>query len=259
MKNKFWLVLLFCLFSAKNVFAIALYPNAIDIFSDSKKRTEVLRVINQSDKPITYRASIVQIKQDENGKISLSGKNVNSAHDHIVFTPRQFVVMPGKPQYIRIATKNLAKLKDGEYVSHLKIAEVPVKANVKSQKKDESKTEITVQKEGVSISLKMYFSMVVPVTIYKGKNLTQETEVLSAKQTGDKLDLVLQRKGEISSRLSIKVYDEKGNEIGKSGVRIYAPNGKRNLSITLKDKNVKAKKIELIDALSKQKIMEKAI
>ena len=57
----------------------------------------------------------------------------------------------------------------------------------------------------------------------------------------------------------IKVYDEKGEEIGKSGVRIYAPNGKRNLSITLKDKNVKAKKIELFDALSKQKIMEKAI
>ena len=56
------------------------------------------------------------------------------------------------------------------------------------------------------------------------------------------------------------VYDDKGEEIAQAGsIRIYTPNGKRNFTVNLKDKNSKAKKIELFDALSKQKIMEKAI
>lgn len=265
MKNKFWLMLLFCLFSSNVMANITLFPTAIDFNESARQRSQTLTVINKGDKVQTYRVSLIALEQDENGKYKNVEKTENNADDLLVFSPKQFTLAPGKKQSVRVAFKSLSKVKEGEYVSRLQVREMPMGGTNKT--KEEKKKAETAQngenseeQKSVSVEIKMYFSASIPVTIYKGKDLLQKTEILSAKQNGDKLNLVFQRKGEISSRFELKVYDDKGEEIAKAGpIRIYTPNGKRNFTVNLKDKNSKAKKIELFDALSKQKIMEKAI
>ena len=265
MKNKFWLVLLFCLFSANAMASITLFPTAIDFNESARQRSQTLTVINKGGKVQTYRVSLISLEQDENGKYKNVEKIDNNADDLLVFSPKQFTLAPDKKQSVRVAFKSLSKVKDGEYVSRLQVSEMPMGGTNKTQE-EKKKSETTQdgdnseEEKSVSVKVKMYFSASIPVTIYKGKNLLQKTEILSAKQTGDKLNLAFQRKGEISSRFDVKVYDDKGEEIAQAGpIRIYTPNGKRNFTVYLKDKNSKAKKIELFDALSKQKIMEKAI
>ena len=119
--------------------------------------------------------------------------------------------------------------------------------------------EIENETKEISISMHMLFATSVPVTIYKGNHLSQATEVVSHNVSDDKLNLVLLRKGNVSSRINLKVYDAKGNEIGHMGpVRIYTPNGKRNLTINLKS-GTKPAKLELNDALTNKKLAEKAL
>lgn len=272
MKKTLWLVLMACLISTKAMADLGIFPQAVDFPEDSRKRSQTLNIINQSKNPQTYRVSMVEYTQDENGKYHKAETVSNSAQKYLIYSPKQFTLMPGKVQAIRVARKGLGEAKDGEYVSHLLVSEVEMPHMKKAEKKkDESKAE--ANKDGatenaqsaenetkeISITIHTLFATSVPVTIYKGDHLSQATEVLSHSVSGNKLNLVLQRKGNISSRLILKVYDAKGEEIGRAGpVRIYTPNGKRNLTINLKS-GTKPTKLELNDALTNKKLTEKAL
>lgn len=286
MKKTFWLLLMTCLIATKAMADIGIFPQAVDFPEDSRKRSQTLNIINQSKNPQTYRVSMVEYTQDENGKYHKAETVANSAQKYLIYSPKQFTLMPGKVQAIRVARKGLGEAKDGEYVSHLLVSEVEMPHMKKTEKKkDEPKAEKKAEdgaveankedanKEGaseneqsaenetkeISITIHTLFATSVPVTIYKGDHLSQATEVLSHNVSGDKLNLVLQRKGNISSRLILKVYNAKGEEIGRAGpVRIYTPNGKRNLTINLKS-GTKPAKLELNDALSNKKLTEKAL
>ena len=260
MKRKILLLLAGCLIST-NVFAgISVFPQAVDFLDNSRKRSQTLNIVNQSEKIQTYRVSVVEYTQDENGKYIKANSVANSAQKYLIYSPKQFTLAPGKVQSIRIARKGGGDIQDGEYVSHLVVSEVfmggaknEAETN-KSEMKDENE-----EMKGFSVSIHTLFSVSVPVTIYKGKELHQATDILSANRSGDRLDLVLQRKGNVSSRLNLVVRDARGGEVGKVGpVRIYTPNGRRNLSIDLKSGS-KPVRIELYDALTEEKIAEKAI
>lgn len=258
MKRKIWLVLTFCLISTKAIADIGIFPQAIDFFQDSRKRSQTLNIINQSQNTQTYRVSMIEYTQDENGKYVKAETVPNSAQKYLIYSPKQFTLAPGKVQSIRVARKALNDAKDGEYVSHLAVTEVetPNMKNTASQKENEEKSDNEEVQE-LSITIHTLFSASIPVTIYKGENLSQSTAILSYKQNGDIIDLVLQRKGNISSRINVKVYNAKGEEIGKAGpIRIYMPNGKRNLPIHLQAGTIPSK-IELSDALTNKKITEK--
>jgi hypothetical protein len=264
--KKLWLILMMCLISSKAMADIGIFPQAVDFPEDSRKRSQTLNIINQGKQMQTYRVSMIEYTQDENGKYVKAEKVPNSAQPYLVYSPKQFTLAPGKVQAIRVARKGLGNAKDGEYVSHLLVSEVEMPHMKKTEKKKENANndkvtdaENSEENKEISISIHTLFATSVPVTIYKGNNLSQATDILSHKQNGDKLDLVLQRKGNVSSRLTLKVLDDKGEVIGKAGpVRIYTPNGKRNLSISLNSKT-KPIKIELYDALSNKKITEKAL
>ena len=281
MKKTFWFLLMACLISTKAMAYIGIFPQAVDFPEDSRKRSQTLNIINKSKNPQTYRVSMIEYTQDENGKYYKAETVSNSAQKYLIYSPKQFTLMPGKMQAIRVARKGLGDAKDGEYVSHLLVSEVEMPHMKKIEKKKggpkaEKKAEdgaIEANKDGaieneqsaeneskeISITIHTLLAASVPVTIYKGDHLSQVTEVLSHNVSGDKLNLVLQRKGNISSRLVLKVYDAKGDEIGHSGpVRIYTPNGKRNLTINLKS-GTKPAKLELNDALTNKKLTEKAL
>ena len=266
MKKKIVFLLVSCLVSFKAMANIGIFPTAIDFPENSRKRSQTLTIINESKEPQTYRVSMIEYGQDENGKYVKTETVTNSAQKYLIYSPKQFTLMPGDTQDIRVARKGMGDAKDGEYVSHLLVSEVemPHMKNSKNQKDEEAKSaESEEGEEGeekkISISIHTLFSTSIPVTIYKGNQLSQATEIVSYRQNGDKLDFVLQRKGNVSSRIKIKVFNDKGEEIGHSGmVRIYTPNGKRNLTIDLKA-GTKPYKLELDDVLTKKKLMEKVL
>lgn len=263
MKKKILLLLAGCLISTNVLAGISVFPQAVDFLDNSRKRSQTLNIVNQSEKIQTYRVSVVEYTQDENGKYVKADSVANSAQKYLIYSPKQFTLAPGKVQSIRIARRGGNDIPDGEYVSHLVVSEVFMGGvkNEEEEKADELKDAPKNQNnmQGFSVSIHTLFSVSVPVTIYKGKELYQETDVLSAHQSGDKLDLVLQRKGNVSSRFNLVVRDAKGGEVGRAGpVRIYMPNGRRKLSVELKS-GTKPVRLELYDALTEEKIAEKAI
>lgn len=261
--KKIFLFLLMSYFITTQAMAdIGIFPQAVDFPENGKKRSQTLNIFNQSKNPQTYRVSMIEYTQDENGKYVKAETVSNSAQKYLIYSPKQFTLMPGKMQAIRIARKSLGDAKDGEYVSHMLVSEVEMPHMKKDEKKQNDLTNgenDSEEKKEISINIHTLFATSVPVTIYKGSNLSQATDILSHNVSGNKLNLVLQRKGNVSSRLILKVLDDKGEEIGRAGpLRIYTPNGKRNLTINLKS-GTKPAKLEFDDALTNKKLTEKAL
>ena len=268
MIKKLLFILLMCLISNKSMANIGVFPQYADFSENSKKRSLTINVVNQSNHPQTYRVDMLDYTQNDNGRYIKAETVPNSAQKYLIYSPKQFTLIPGKVQAIRVARKGLGEAKDGEYVSHLRVSEVAMpkpKKNNKVSAEDDQNTAEDGYKDNkkeqteLSISVGMLFSISVPVTIYKGDDLNHATSILSHNLNGDTLNLVLQRKGNISSRINIKVFDTQGKQIGVSGpIRIYTPDGKRNLSIKLENSK-KPARLELYDTLTKNKLAEEAL
>lgn len=266
MIKKLLFILLMCLISNKSMANIGVFPQYADFSENSKKRSLTINVVNQSNHPQTYRVDMLDYTQNDNGRYIKAETVPNSAQKYLIYSPKQFTLMPGKVQAIRVARKGLGEAKDGEYVSHLRVSEVAMpkpkknnKVSAENAKENTAGEANNEEQTELSISVGMLFSISVPVTIYKGDDLNQATSILSHNLNGDTLNLVLQRKGNISSRINIKVFDTQGKQIGVSGpIRIYTPDGKRNLSIKLENSK-KPARLELYDTLTKNKLAEKTL
>lgn len=252
MIKKFLILLLFCGISFNALAGFSLYPLSVDFKEEDRNRSQTLNIINSSANIQTYRVELVQLKQNPEGKFEQVKSTPNSAKELLTFSPRQFTLLPNKKQAIRIARKNLSNVEDGEYVSHLQVREVemPHKKNKKSD-----------DKEGFSVSIKVLQNVSLPVTIYKGKDLEEKTELVSAKEKNNAVEVVLKRLGNISSRLQLEVVDEEGKIIGKTDtVRIYLPNKTRTVSVPLaKGNKAKSKSLVVKNALSGKEIIRKKI
>ena len=260
MKKKL-LFVLSLLFISSNVMAggISVFPQAVDFPANSRKKMQTLNIINNSKTAQTYQVTLYDFEQDDNGRYTSVEQTDNSAKKYLIYSPKRFTLAPGKSQVIRIAKKMMKDAKDGEYISRLKVAEV----NVQKPKKSVENSAEGAQKEDdnleKSVQISTLIAISVPVTIYKGGNLEQRTEILSHQVNNNRLDMVLKRTGKVSSRLKVNVLDAQGEVIGTNkNVRIYMPEGKYNLSINLEG-NKKPAKVELIDAVTNKKLMEKVI
>ena len=139
---------------------ISIFPYSVDFSDRTRKRVQSIRVINSSDKMQTYRVSVINFNQDEEGKLHEVEINDRSAKEYVSFSPRQFTLKPNDVQTINIARKSLSSAKDGEYVSHLKISEVNIGAP-KVEKNNDSNSNT------LSMELKALFAVTIPVTIEK--------------------------------------------------------------------------------------------
>ncbi|MBE6450401.1 MAG: molecular chaperone [Alphaproteobacteria bacterium] len=242
--------LLACLAVSKAYAGFTIFPMAVDFEENSRKRSQTLNIMNSSNELQTYRVNLVQYKQNEQGKFEEVETMENSAKDFLVFSPKQFTLKPGKTQAIRVARKGLGNMADGESVTHLVVREVEMPRVKKATEEGEEDT--------LSVSVKVLQAIGIPVTILKGKDLYAKTEVESAKVKDGKVEVVLNRLGNISSRVKLIVKDEKGEEIGRTdNVRIYLPNTKRTVSVSLK-KDVKTKPTTLVleDGLTGKEILQ---
>ena len=223
---KKFLMFLFLMAAGQAQANISVFPYTIDFAAESNKRVQTVRVINASNETQTYRVSFVNFAQDENGKLSeLTEKPDTAADKYLNWSPRQFTLKPNEVQTINIARKSMAQAKDGEFVSHLRIGEVAMGTPKVENKNTESDTR--------SMELKALFAITLPVTISKGDTLYNKTQIASYKLAGrDKLNLVLKRSGNQSSRVNVAVINDKGKEIGRvNSVKIYLSTDTLNVSV----------------------------
>ena len=213
---------------------IALYPHSLEFDVSSKKRVQNVRVINNSDGQKTYRVSFVNLAQTNTGAYRelTPEDSVNTAEQYLFFSPRQFTLKPGQVQTLNIMRRPAADMADGEYVSHLKIAEVHIPNPREKAASEEGGGDKTL-----TIKLKALYAVTIPVIIHKGalESKVEISEIFLRQQDGrPALEAVLRSEGTQSARGDIIVLDSKKKVIGRSNnVRIFPYIKERRILIYL--------------------------
>lgn len=209
------------------------------IVFDGKSRSAQVTVINSGDTTGTYRIKVVNKRMTEDGQV----KDVESpnpdelfADKMIRFSPRQVVLEPGKTQVVRLSLRKPAKLKDGEYRSHLLFQAIPENAGTDIQS--------AVNQKGINVKLTAIVSVSIPVIVRHGDTNASVafTSIKHQAAMDDKstptLLLELERTGNQSvyGDFLTEYVNSQGNSIVVSqinGVAIYTPNKKRTVKIPL--------------------------
>ena len=169
MRKKYILLLILCLLPGWARANLAISSFYVWFDANSPKRTEVVRVTNNSNTRKSYRIKLVNFKQNADGSYTdieqpLPGNPF--AVPYISFSPHETSLEPGQTQTIRIIRKPMAAAADGEYVSHLLIRELPEKTIAKSQNNNGE----------LKIDIKALYGVTIPVIVDKG-NLHDQAEI----------------------------------------------------------------------------------
>lgn len=221
--------------------------------ANSAKRTETVRVTNNSNTQKVYRIKLVNFKQNADGSyedISQPLKGNPFAEKYIGYSPHETTLAPRQTQTIRLVRKPMAAAADGEYVSHLLIRELP------------EKTLPAEQDSGgdLRINIKALYGVSIPVIIDKG-NLRSSATIgtVSIKERGGKTyaSVTVKRTGNQSfwGNLIIK----KGKkELGRiNGFKIFMTTPERHMEIPLSERNVSGGQLILEDARTHETIASK--
>tara|TARA_R110000868_G_scaffold173576_1_gene409767 strand:- start:234 stop:1040 length:807 start_codon:yes stop_codon:yes gene_type:complete len=95
------------------------------IYLDDNNRSESFIVFTRDVVPEDCTLNMKHFSFDQNGKMSLySGSELpaNSAEEWVRFSPRNFVIQPGKPQTIRFSMRRKPNTESQEYRSYVSVA-----------------------------------------------------------------------------------------------------------------------------------------
>ncbi len=171
MKNKilFTLLATFCLVLIDFTPAYSLSVTLKRIVFEGSKRSEVLTIINNSNRAETYRIGWLHYVMNDQGRlVPVERENlppsIKPAEDMVRYAPRRITVPAQKSQQIRIMMRMPAGVEDGEYRSHLWIRTEP---DVERMKKD-AEVKMRESGENKSMTLEMLPGITMPVIIRKG-------------------------------------------------------------------------------------------
>lgn len=220
--------------------------------ANSPKRTEVVRVTNNSNTSKTYRIKMINFKQNPDGSYSEIEQPVLGnpfAAPYVSFSPHETTLAPQQTQTIRLVRKPMAAAADGEYVSHLLIRELP-------EKKAPDKQDTN---GALKIDIKALYGVSIPVIVDKGK-LHSSAQISSVKvNNGAKpsVDVKVKRAGNRSFWGNLIVKKGK-KEIGRvNGFKIFMTTPERNMQVPLSEKIVSGGQVILEDARTNETIASK--
>ena len=165
------LLLLFLCGHQTALAGLMLYPTRIVL--ESKARSAQVELINNGDKPETYRIGIFNRRMTETGDIVAADKPQAGelfADDLLRYSPRQVILQPGKSQTVRIMVRKPAGLAAGEYRSHLqfdRVADAAGAANLENLAKPE--------KGEIAIVLEALVGASIPVIVRHGETRVTTT------------------------------------------------------------------------------------
>lgn len=198
------------------------------MLDDSSRSGEVL-LVNPSDKPVSYKVTLIEMQMDESGKLArlpVGTTSERSLKPLLKFAPQQVTVGAHGAQKIRVAV-GPNKLQAGEYRTHLQVAVVP--SGVESTDPDPSR---------ISIRFRVVPAISIPV-LFRAGNPTASATLANGSVIGNQLHVELCRTGERSIRGDLAVYVE-SNEKRREQVglirdlTVYYPNSVRKVVVPLK-------------------------
>ncbi len=255
--------LLFIIFSGAFFFFVnqalanfSISPTYVEFDANSNDRNVQVRITNTTNKEKQYTVSFVNYRQNENGtyeEIKTPLPDNPFASDFIDYSPHMARLAPRQTQTIRLKRKPMPTMKNGEYVSHLMVKEVPEK---------EEEPDKNAQKSGIKVAIKVIHAITIPVIITKGE-LTSTAELTNSqviKKDGKYFaKVIVTRKGNKSFLGNIIVLED-GKEIGRiNNFRIFISSPKRVLEVPLNKKPDKSITIMLNDARKDETISSKNI
>ncbi len=218
---------------------LMLYPTRVVL--DNKDRSAQVEIINNGDKPETYRIGLVNRRMTATGELVSADKpeaGEKFAIDMIRFSPRQVTLQPGKAQTVRIMVRKPDGLEAGEYRSHLqfdRVADTEGAANLENLAKPE--------KGEISIVLQALVGASIPVIVRHGETkLTTTLTDIAIEQGKDKEQLLaftINREGNRSVYgdlvATFTPADGKPIEVSRvSGVAVYVPNAQRKTKLPIR-------------------------
>jgi hypothetical protein len=218
---------------------LMLYPTRVVL--ESKERSTQVEILNNGDKPETYRIGIFNRRMTEIGEIVAADKPQAGdlfADEMLRYSPRQVTLQPGKAQTVRIMVRKPSGLAAGEYRSHLqfdRVADSEGAANLENMVKPE--------KGEIAIVLQALVGASIPVIVRHGETRVKTTLDSLALEPGDDsaqiLSFIIRRDGNRSvyGDLFVTFTPAGGSplEVAKvSGVAVYVPNLLRKAKVPIR-------------------------
>ncbi|MCC2956614.1 fimbria/pilus periplasmic chaperone [Massilia sp. IC2-477] len=128
---------------------LMLHPTRI-VF-DKNARAAQVQLINNGNKPASYRISVVNRRMTETGQIEPADTAMEGerfADDMLRYSPRQVTLQPGTAQTVRVMLRKPAELAEGEYRSHLlfdKLPDVEGSASIENRSAGDGQVGVVIQ------------------------------------------------------------------------------------------------------------------
>lgn len=241
----FWTIIsVLYTFSPEPVFAgdnLLMAPSRV-IF-EGKTRSTTVKLINPSNKPVTFNVEVISTHMDEHGTITnikTLGENELFAQKMIRFSPRRGTLPPKGVQTIRLMVRKPKDLPSGEYRTHLRCVPTNKNATVSKMNKE----------QGVGIQVNLVFAISIPIIVRSGEgdvNIIPHTPRLITKDKTHSLEINFERTGLFSSYFDVNVFFIPSGKtervlIGSNkGLAIYTENKNHIVSVPIKDKELLTK------------------
>lgn len=218
---------------------LMLHPTRL-VFEKNQRAAQI-ELINNGNKPATYRISLVNRRMTEAGQFEpadTAGPGERFADDMLRFSPRQITLEPGTAQTVRVMLRKPAELLDGEYRSHLQFERLPdVEGNASIENQGKG-----ADGKGIGVVLNALVGASVPVIVRHGATAATVSLAKLALQKDEAqrplLTLQFEREGSSSIYGDLNVtFTPRGGtpqalaQVG--GVAVYTPNRVRRAALAL--------------------------
>jgi P pilus assembly chaperone PapD len=218
---------------------LMLHPTRI-VFEKNQRAAQI-ELINDGDKPATYRISLVNRRMTEDGRFEAAnsaGPGEHFADDMLRFSPRQVTLEPGTTQTVRVMLRKPAELLEGEYRSHLqfeKLPDVEGSASIENQGQG-------ADGKGIGVVLNILVGASVPVIVRHGTVSANVSLTHLALKKGEAqhplLALQFEREGSSSVYGDLSVtFTPRGGKpqalARADGIAVYTPNRVRQAELPL--------------------------
>ncbi|BAT51101.1 unknown protein [Nostoc sp. NIES-3756] len=126
---------------------IGLSPSRIEMELNNKTRSQSVRILNLSSKPVELKVSVGSWALNQDNKLQDVASSEQSLAQWIVFTPSRFKIPAGGAQTIRFAVRPRVQPKNGEHRAMLYLEEV----RPGNQPQPKAKTVRLIFRAGVAI------------------------------------------------------------------------------------------------------------
>ncbi|MDQ3279076.1 MAG: molecular chaperone [Bacteroidota bacterium] len=204
---------------------------------EGPKRSFDISLANSGKDSATYVISFIQIRMTENGAfetVETPDQGQRFADTFLRIFPRQVTLAPNEAQTVKVQTRRINEMKEGEYRSHLYFRAVP-----KEPPLGESNTK---GDSSIAVRITPIYGISIPVIIKVGKSDTQveltHVSLNLDQEHGPVTTISFQRMGNMSVYGDIIVNhisaQGKMTKVGAAkGFAVYTPNAVRKFDLAL--------------------------